>query len=672
MESDPSSSSGSGPPDDDRGQLDRMGSLLEAGAIPAFRLETDGTICHLTDALLDLTGYDRDELLGSSFSSLAPDDGPAIESVAAERSSPSTVSCSMRTEAGSSIECDLHVERFERTHGESRLVGIVERRATASGSPDESDLTYGKTFRALADAVPDGIIVLDTDSNIQYANPAVERILGYTPGELVGSSKVRIIPQRLREAHLEALARYLETGERNLNWTYVELPGHHKSGYEVPLGVSLNDFVYDGSRYFVGLFRDITARKETEQALREKVAQLESIASLGRHALEAGTIDDILEQTAKLVDAALDIDRCAVLEYRSDREDRFDLRAAVTDTDGEDDTSAVDTLVAVAAGTVDAAGPIVVEDVLNDARIDDRSGSDDSVQSAAALPIGSPAEPWGILAIGRWETHRVADHDVDFLESVATILATGIERQRYERRLNETLDKYETSNEQLEQFAYAASHDLQEPLRMISSYLQLLERQYADELDEDAEEFIEYAVDGAERMKAMIDGLLEYSRIDTQGDPFEPVDLEAVVDDVLADLTVLIEQHDAEITTESLPTVRGDPRQLRQLFQNLFSNAIQYSGDDPPRIDVCASRANGMWEIAVRDDGIGIDAADPAAVFGMFERLHGHETHDGTGIGLALCRRIVDRHGGTITVDSDPGEGSVFRFTVPPDDVSAS
>ena len=232
------------------------------------------------------------------------------------------------------------------------------------------------------------------------------------------------------------------------------------------------------------------------------------------------------------------------------------------------------------------------------------------------------------------------------------------ERREYQRKLEE-------SNERLEQFAYAASHDLQEPLRMVSSYLGLLERRYGDEFDADGREFIEFAVDGAERMQAMIEGLLEYSRVETRGDPFEPIDLDAVLEDVLADLQFKIEEHDAEIEVEPLPRVDGDASQLRQVFQNLLDNAIEYSGDEPPRIRVAAERDGDEWELSVRDEGIGIDPDDVDRIFDIFQRLHSREEHAGTGIGLTLCERIVERHGGEMRVDSEPGEGSTFSFTLP-------
>ncbi|WP_276252510.1 PAS domain S-box protein [Halomontanus rarus] len=247
------------------------------------------------------------------------------------------------------------------------------------------------------------------------------------------------------------------------------------------------------------------------------------------------------------------------------------------------------------------------------------------------------------------------------------------EQRRNRRKLEETVRKLEASNERLEQFAYAASHDLQEPLRMVSSYLRLIERRYGDELDEDGREFLAFAVDGADRMREMIDGLLTYSRIETQGAPFEPVDLNRILEDVIADLQIRIAETNAEIAfeRESLPRVRGDPDQLRQLLQNVLSNAIKYVEDGPPRIRVSAEKRETEWVISIQDNGIGIDADDTERIFDVFHRLHGLEEYPGAGIGLALCQRIVERHGGEIWAESDLGEGTTFSMTLPALDADA-
>ncbi|WP_126661886.1 ATP-binding protein [Haloterrigena salifodinae] len=250
---------------------------------------------------------------------------------------------------------------------------------------------------------------------------------------------------------------------------------------------------------------------------------------------------------------------------------------------------------------------------------------------------------------------------------VGVLFTDVTERVERERRLEKLVERLETSNDRLEQFAYAASHDLQEPLRMVSSYLQLVERRYGDELDAEGREFLQFAVDGADRMREMIDGLLKYSRVETEGDPFEPVDLNAVLEDVLDDLQLRFEESNGEVTTESLPTVEGDSGQLRQIFQNLLDNAIEYSGDGPPRIHVSAECRSGddAWEISVSDDGIGIDSEYSDQIFDVFQSYHEGKGYNGTGIGLAICERIIERHGGEIRVTSEPGEGSTFTFTLP-------
>ncbi|SFC74114.1 4TM region of histidine kinase [Halobiforma haloterrestris] len=257
----------------------------------------------------------------------------------------------------------------------------------------------------------------------------------------------------------------------------------------------------------------------------------------------------------------------------------------------------------------------------------------------------------------------VAGFGVGLYDARAKTHARRLERQN--ELLERTRAQLEESNERLEQFAYAASHDLQEPLRMVTSYLQLLERRCGDDLDADGEEFLEYAVDGAERMRAMIDGLLAYSRVETRGEPLEPIDLEDVLEDVRKDLELRIEETDTDLEVGELPRVEGDPSQLRQLFQNLLSNAIDYSGDEPPRIEVVAERDGEEWIVSVSDEGVGIGPEEQERIFEVFQRLHSHEEHPGTGIGLALCKRIVERHGGEIRVDSEPGEGATFSVTLP-------
>ncbi len=239
------------------------------------------------------------------------------------------------------------------------------------------------------------------------------------------------------------------------------------------------------------------------------------------------------------------------------------------------------------------------------------------------------------------------------------------ERRRAELKLAQYAADLSRSNADLEQFAYVASHDLQEPLRMVASFTQLLARRYQGQLDQDADEFIGFAVDGANRMQQLINDLLFYSRVGTRGKPPAPTDLSEVLSNAEANLHEAIKESKAEVTHSPLPIVDGDQVQLTQLLQNLLANAIKFRGQEPPRIQVSAQAQDGDWLLAVRDNGIGISKEHQERIFAIFQRLHARDEYPGTGIGLAICKKIVERHGGRIWVESAPGQGTTFYFNLP-------
>ena len=266
----------------------------------------------------------------------------------------------------------------------------------------------------------------------------------------------------------------------------------------------------------------------------------------------------------------------------------------------------------------------------------------------------------------------------DFIQKPVNWVILG-QRARYMLRASHTLESLQRSEEknralleqtrqvaeELRQFAYVASHDLQEPLRMVTSYVQLLAQRYHDQLDAEAQEFIGYAVEGAQRMHALIVDLLSYSRMERQAEEWTETDGEAVVEQAVHDLRLAVAESGAVVTHDALPTVTAVPGQLRQLLENLLSNALKFRGPEPPRIHISAQRQGTEWVFSVRDNGIGLDPLHATRIFQMFQRLHTHREYPGTGIGLAICKKIVQRHGGRIWVESELGKGATFFFTLP-------
>lgn len=246
------------------------------------------------------------------------------------------------------------------------------------------------------------------------------------------------------------------------------------------------------------------------------------------------------------------------------------------------------------------------------------------------------------------------------------------QRERAEQALAQRAAELARSNAELEQFAYVASHDLQEPLRMVASFTQLLAKRYQDKLDADGRDFIAYAVDGATRMQKLIADLLNYSRVGTRGKPFQPANCDAILERVLVGLKLAINESGAIVRHDPLPTLMGDDMQLEQLFQNLLANAIKFRSETPPVVHVAAEHAGNAWKFSVRDYGIGIAPEYAERIFMIFQRLHTQTEYPGSGIGLAICKKIVERHGGRIWVNSESGTGTTFFFTIPDSHIAAS
>ena len=476
-------------------------------------------------------------------------------------------------------------------------------------------LTPAVAADTLLSTISDSIILLDNNAQVVFTNRAARTLLDSSEKELLGSSFGSVVADE--KAGLDLLAETQKTGSiMNRELSYIT-----RSGKTVPVLVSTS-VVCDSDKNVVGSVisaRDITRLKQAEELLvRERDFSNAVIDSLPG-------LFYVITMDGKLV-----------------RWNQNDLKVT---------------------GYTEADAPGL--NVLDIVSPEDRELIAGMMLEAFNKGSAS-AEIYILTKTGDRIPHHITGKKA-LIGDQTYLLGMGIdinERKKAESALKKTMDELSYSNNELQQFAYSASHDLQEPLRMVSSYVQLLEKRYKDRLDADAHDFINFAVDGVKRMQNLINDLLAYSRVGTRGKPFECTECRYVYDTALNNLEVAIKESVASISCSDLPQVFGDSGQLMQVFQNLIGNAIKYRDDRPPKVKVNAVQNNGNWVFSVHDNGIGIDPKYFDRIFTVFQRLHGDE-YAGTGIGLSIAKKIVQRHGGQMWVESEPGKGSTFYFTIP-------
>jgi PAS domain S-box-containing protein len=494
--------------------------------------------------------------------------------------------------------------------------------------------------RELVDLAQEGIWAIDAEARTTYVNPRMAEMLGYAADEMLGRSLYDFADAAGRQSISHNIERRKRGIREQLDFRFLR-----KDGTPIETLVSTAPLLDATGAYTgaIAVITDMTDRQHAEAQLRRERNLLRTL-----------------------------IDNMPDFIYIKDAEARFLIA-----------NHALARLVGVAS-PADLLGksdrdffpPDLAERYLADDLAVIRSGRSLIGREEPTLTLSGP--------LGWLITTKVPVRD----EAGQVIGLVGIgrditARKRAEDERQEMLTRLARSNADLEQFAYVASHDLQEPLRMVASFVGLLKERYQGQLDADADEFIEFAVDGARRMQALINDLLEFSRVSTRGQPFEPTDCNRIFRQTIHDLQLVIEDHAAVVTSDPLPTVLADRAQMGQLFLNLIGNAIKYHSDRPPVVHVSAELRNAdfgfrnegqspqsairnpQWVFSVRDNGIGIDPQDHGRIFGLFQRLHGRGEYEGAGIGLAICKKIVERHGGRIWVASALGQGSTFYFTIP-------
>jgi PAS domain S-box-containing protein len=472
---------------------------------------------------------------------------------------------------------------------------------------------------AIVRSSDDAILSKDRNAIITSWNQGAERLYGYTADEVIGKSVALLIPPERHGEELEIVAKIL-AGERIEHY---ETERVRKDGSRIPVSLTASP-IHDATGVIVGVSTQARDMSSTQRALLQATQQFEGapigIAVFSVRPDSFGRLEQVNTEMTRL------------LGYT--REELESISPGEL-THPEDAARERFLIEEVAAGKRTAYG------------LEKRNRHKDG--------------RW----IWVWITVSVLAGEDPPRSAVAHMIDIS-ERKRAEKELERTRQNLERSNAELDQFAYVASHDLKEPLILLSAYARMLEERHGDDLDEEGLTFLGHVREESQRMKTMIDDLLDYSRLETRAEATCGVDLAEVLDTALRTLAPRIEEAGAKIEVQApLPSVEGSPAQFERLFRNLLSNAIKFHGDEPPIVSVSAEDVDGEWVVTVRDNGIGVAPGKERQVFDVFQRLHSQDEYGGTGMGLAICKRIIERHGGRIWVESAPGGGSAFKFTVP-------
>ncbi|MFZ1156864.1 MAG: PAS domain S-box protein [Candidatus Sulfotelmatobacter sp.] len=609
----------------------RYRGLLEAAPDAMVVVNVAGEIVLLNVRAEKEFGYSRDALVGQPVKNIIPEgfaeriiaDGTRSPAEALAQQIGTGIELIGRRKDGSQFPIELMLSPLESPEG--ILVTAAIRDISLRRNSETHLKQMEGRYRGLLEAAPDAMVVVNVAGEIVLLNAQAEKQFGYDSEELVGQKVKNIIPKGFAERIIADCTRSAAEALAQLIGTGIELTGRRKDGSEFPIELMLSPLESPDGILVTAAIRDISVRKTAELHL----AQME------------GRYRGLLEAAPDAMVVVNVPGKIVLLNVQAEKQFGYSRDALI----GQKVTNIIPEGFAeriIADGTRSPAEALAQEIGTG---IELTGRRKDGSQFPLEIMLSPLESPDGILV-------TAAIRDISA-------------RKKAEANLLHKIDELYRSNEELGQFAYIASHDLQEPLRMVASYTQLLSRRYKGKLDAEADEFIAFAVDGANRMQRLIQDLLAFSRVGTKGRDLLHTSSERALRQALQNLRGAIEESGALVTHDALPDVLADDMQLTQLFQNLIGNAIKYQSPGIPRVDISAAPSGkGRWMFSVMDNGLGIDPQYFEKIFGMFQRLHKREEFAGTGIGLAICKKIAERHGTSITVESQLGQGSTFRFAL--------